>query len=190
MYLERLTPPAETPVTLAEAKAQLRVLSSDEDTLIGSLIQVATALLDGRNGMLGRALVSQAWRMKIDRFPRTIELPLPPLISVQAITYLDTAGDSQTLDPSLYIVDTGTYVGRVRPAYQAVWPIPQSIELAVTVDFTCGYGAASAVPMTIKQAMLLLINHWFFNRGSIGAMPEGAQLAVEALLSGEKLMSF
>lgn len=189
MNLERTTAPAEAPVTLTEAKAQLRVLTSDEDTLIGALIDTAVALLDGRNGMLGRAIVTQAWRLKIHSFPGWIELPMPPLQAVSSITYLDTSGVSQTLAADQYIVDTGTFVGRIRPAYNVVWPLTQPIAYAVTVNFTCGYGAASAVPRTIKQAMLMMITHWFYNRGSIGAMPEGTQLAVEALLSGERLMT-
>lgn len=191
MYLERTEAPSEQPVTLAEAKAQLRVLSSAEDGLVSGLIATAAALLEGRAGMLGgRALVTQRWRYKIDYFPRIIEMPMTPLRAVQAIKYLDDAGAEQTIDPALYIVDTGTWVGRIRPAYNVLWPIPQPTELAVTIDFECGFGAASAVPMTIKQAMFLLINHWFHNRGSIGALPEGAQLAVEALLSGERHMTF
>jgi len=37
----------------------------------------------------------------------------------------------------------------------------------VTVRFVSGYGLAAAVPTLLKQAMLLLIGHWYANRESV-----------------------
>jgi uncharacterized phiE125 gp8 family phage protein len=64
-----VTPPVAAPVSLAEAKAHLRVDFDDEDALISGLIDAATQHLDGWSGVLGRALMPQTWEMSLDRFP-------------------------------------------------------------------------------------------------------------------------
>jgi uncharacterized phiE125 gp8 family phage protein len=51
--LERIAAPATTPITLAEAKAQMRVETSDDDALITRLIAAAVAFTDGQ-GALGK----------------------------------------------------------------------------------------------------------------------------------------
>lgn len=62
----RTVAPAETPVTLTEAKAHLRVDFDDDDTLIASLVNAATDYLDGWDGILARCLVTQTWTLERD----------------------------------------------------------------------------------------------------------------------------
>lgn len=59
----RTVPPAETPVTLAEAKAHLRVDFDEDDALIGAILNAATEYLDGWDGILSRCLVTQTWTL-------------------------------------------------------------------------------------------------------------------------------
>jgi uncharacterized phiE125 gp8 family phage protein len=124
MWLRLLTLPAETPLSLAEAKAHLRVDHADEDGLITALIEAATRHLDGRDGILNRALVTQDWEYRIAAFPAcgAIKLPFPPLQSVTAVSYVDAAGAVQTLPSSDYVVDTATYEGQIRRAFGIAWP--------------------------------------------------------------------
>lgn len=116
-----------------------------------------------------------------------IDLPRPPILSVDAVRYFDFAGDVQVVDPSLYVVSLGT-PARIQPQYSTVWPIARPTIDAVQVDFTSGYGAdGSAVPATIRQAMLLCISHWYNNRewvsdGSFATVPQ----TVQALLGAEE----
>ena len=187
MWLSLATPAETPPVTLAEAKAHLRVLASDQDGLISVLVMAATAHLEGRNGILGRALVTQTWDMRIDCFPRRhagrIELPMPPLQSVTWIKYLDGEGVEQTLANTEYTVDAQHMIGRVRPAYGKQWPVALDDEGAVRIRFVAGYGAADVVPVPIKQAILLLVGHWWINREAVGQAGGPHALAVEALTS-------
>lgn len=169
MWLNRTSAPAETPISLAEAKAHCRVLHAHDDETFTALIAAATAHLDARHGVLGRCLVSQSWEYRIDAFPcdGIIALPFPPLVSVESVTYIDEDGASQTLATSQYVVDTGTYHGFVRRAYDVTWPGTRCEAHAVRVRFTAGYGAASAVPQPIKQAMLLMIGHLYTHREAV-----------------------
>ncbi|WP_170145726.1 head-tail connector protein [Rhodoplanes elegans] len=158
MSLTLITPPAAAPVTLAEAKAHLNVTGDADDALITRLIAAATARFDGRDGLCG-PLIEQTWQAQFDGFPRgRLELPLPPVSAVTAVTYRDAAGATQTLAADQYdvygldVLD-GAYV---LPA--TAWPATDLRPEAVAVTFTAGYGAAAdTVPEPIRQAILATV---------------------------------
>ncbi len=183
--LELVTPPSGDVVTLSEAKAHLRVDVDDDDVLIQALIDTAVAHLEGRGGVLGRALLTQTWDLRLDGFPADdsyIDLPLPPLQSVGLIEYTDRDGVTQIMATSDYRVNTRTLVGRVTLAPTKVWPETIADDVGVVrIRFTAGYGAASAVPPPIKQAILLLVGPWYQNREAVGQVGQPVALAVEAL---------
>jgi uncharacterized phiE125 gp8 family phage protein len=101
MGLKLVTPPAIEPVTLAEAKAHLRLDTESDDGYVPALI---TAARERVELFLRRALITQVFECTVDDFPahdRAIDLPRPPLQSVEWIKYPDTAAVLQTLDPVL-----------------------------------------------------------------------------------------
>lgn len=165
MGLSITEPAATEPLTLVEAKAHLRVDSTDEDALISSLITAATEYAQGATN---RRLIDTAFAYTLDSFPSTgvIVLPETPLIAVQSITYVDTNGDTQTWSNSLYDVKTDTLLGTVRPAYGEDFPSTREQQDAVTVSFTAGYADASSVPEAIKSGMKLMIGHLYEQRES------------------------
>ena len=163
----QLTPPAAEPLTLAEAKLHLQLEDSftDDDELISGFIGTAREMAEH---ITGRALVTQQWRYSVDAFPAdSLELPLPKLQSVQAVSYLDNNGTRQTLANTEYDVITDELVGRIIPAYGKSWPSCRNHPGSVRVDYTCGYGAASDVPFSIKQWMKLMIRAAYDNRSAI-----------------------
>ncbi|WP_040676142.1 head-tail connector protein [Nitrobacter sp. Nb-311A] len=157
----RTVAPAEMPVTLAEAKAHLRVDHDDQDDLITAQIKAATAWFDGYSGILGRALITQTWRQDFASFTDRLNLPLSPVISLVGVTYYDTDNLQQTLEAGSYelFADArGAYV-TLRPGQ--VWPVTFYRPDAVTVTFTAGFGAAADVPEPIRQAILLIVQRLF-----------------------------
>ena len=206
MSLHLATAPAVMPVTAAQVWNHLRVplvgspAAPADATHIAALTDAAIALLDGRNGILGRALCTQTWDMKLDRFPEDsffgpISVALPPLQSVTSITYLDDAGAAQTLSSALYqVVGVGGWdKGRIVPAYNQSWPVTRYQPEAVTVRFVAGYGTPgaspddtqAAVPEPIRHALLLLISHWYQNREpvTVGTIVTDTPMTVDALIA-------
>ena len=84
MSLQLTAPPATEPVSLAQAKAWLRVESgNDEDDLITALIQAARVRCEWHTG---RAFVTQGWTLWLDGIgDGLVSVPLPPLASVSAV---------------------------------------------------------------------------------------------------------
>jgi hypothetical protein len=112
-----------------------------------------------------------------------ISLPLPPVQSVNSITYIDEGGNPQTLDPSQYIVDTTGEPARVTPAWGYVWPITQWRIGSVKIQFTAGY---QTVPETIQAAILLLVEHLYAHRSAVSDKAHSEiPLGVESLLISE-----
>jgi len=162
MNLKLITPPASEPVSLAEAKAYLRVDTNDEDALISGLI---TAAREYCESFQNRAYITQTWELSFDDFPNMpLKLPRPPLVSVESVKVIDSTGAETTLDPSDYIVDTDSEPGRIAFAYGKCWP---SVTLqpvnAVKIRYTAGYDDAQKVPQSVKQAMLIYIAHRYEN---------------------------
>lgn len=165
MGLKLKTAPVTYPVTLAEAKAHLHVLSVDDDSTIQFLIEVATAQAED---ITSRQLMSAVYELSMDILPERIELRKPPLISVDKIEYIPDGSDAYVLiNPSFYVVD-----GTVEPtvvikhrdvSYPAISWLPNSVR----VTFTAGYANAASVPKPIKQWILIRIATLFEHREEI-----------------------
>lgn len=204
MALYRLTPPALEPVSLKDAyrhlKIEDRIAELDESPpggeadLVDALVKSATAHLDGIDGVLGRALISQQWKMTADAFPACFHLPLPPLIRVDEIEYVDGNGVGQTLATDQYqIVGAGgSSSAMIEPAYGASWPATRAVREAVSVTFTCGYGDnPDDVPAPLRAAIKLLLGHLYENREAsvIGTIVAELPFAVQALIAPYRVWS-
>lgn len=199
MALELVTAPSGSIVAMSDIYDPLRVDLLDspaepvDATLITALRDAAEAYLDGHAGIMGRALLTQTWDLKLHYLPAVITLPLPPLQSVTSITYLDTEGASQTLAASVYqVVDNGNSPSQIVEAYNQDYPSTRDQAQAVTVRFVAGYGAAADVPDPIKVAIKLLVSQWYDRRESVVVGKTVAELpfAVKALLGPYRVHSF
>lgn len=125
--------PTVEPVTLAQAKAHLRVTSASEDALISTLIKAARGYAES---FCTKALVLQSRQLLLDELPGCIEIRHGPVRAVQSIQYLDSAGVLQTLATTEYRLDK--HAGRIVEAYDKTWPETYDEPNAVKVNYTAG----------------------------------------------------
>lgn len=148
-------------VTLVEAKKQLRVLHSDDDEKILSLIAAAEACIDGPTG-IGIALATQTWRLSLDRFPCEIIVPLGPVTEITSVTYRNAAGVVTPVTGLRYDLDESPV--RIWPARDTAWPETYCEPGAVKVTFNCGY---ASLPQDLRHAILLLVGHFYEHREAV-----------------------
>lgn len=183
MALTMTSGPAIESVSLDDAKAHLRIDGSSEDALIASLILTSRLHIEAA---LGLALVQQSWRLILDGWPRggVVRVPLSPLTSVAEVRVKNADGLFEVVPSADYVV---VVAGRPqRLLAKSIWPTPGVAAAGVEIDFTAGYGsAAEDVPAPIRQALLLLMAHWYEHRDpiEIGAPQTSVPHAVNRLLS-------
>lgn len=191
-----VTPPTVEPLTLDDAKHHLRVTWEDENDRIEALIVAAREHLDGRDGILGRALTTQTWDYTLREFPAEdcIRLQLPPVQTVESIKYRDENGTLQTFSSSNYFLGADKHWRPVvHLAAGASWPGTRDQADAVVIQTKNGYGdAGENVPEPIKQMLLLLVGHWYVNREpiNIGNITTALQHSLDALIAQYELASF
>ncbi len=198
--LTRQTAPAFEPVTLAEAKAHLRVDTATDDAYIGSLISAAREWCEQ---YLDRTLVHTQWVMRFDRFPpdgtMDIELPRPPMATAGtttavAMTFTFENGTTSTYSTASYRVDRDGVPGTVKTLYGQTWPPHLQDDNAISVTWWGGYGASgTSVPAAIRHAILMLTAHWYESRQAAvatGAVPQDVPYGVKSLLDSQKWGSY
>ena len=164
MALVLTSGPAVEPVTLAEAKAHLRVDGTAEDTLIGSLIVTSRLHVEAA---LGLALITQGWSYFIDAWPpgRELALPLRPFRASRRCGSTRTTSSLQTVASDTYLLDGAGSPARLVRKSNLTWPKPSRVANGIEIALVAGYGdAAASVPAPIRQAVLLLIAHWYEHR--------------------------
>lgn len=172
MTVRVVTPPTVEPVTLAEAKEHLRFdtsLGSYQDALISALI---TAVRIYAENYTRRALVQQTLEYTCDEFPEEFVLPMPNLLAVDHIKYVDYDGALQSLASSVYQVDYNSVPGRIKLAYNQTWPslVRCTDYNAVRVQYLAGYAAVGSptdddalragVPEVVKQWMKIRLANY------------------------------
>ncbi|MCE7982538.1 MAG: hypothetical protein DYG89_15210 [Caldilinea sp. CFX5] len=179
-----VTGPTEEPVTLAEAKAHCRVEHTDDDAYITAVITTARVYVEQRCWI---SLCTQTWRQYLDGWPGDCRaLTYPPVTAISNVTYRDYGGNTLTLAAGVYTLtpDNLCFCLAANQAWPtvALWP-----QWPIAITYTAGW-AAAAVPTPLKQAMLLLIGHWYENREAVVVsagvtVSSGAvQMAVDSLL--------
>lgn len=191
MDLSLIVPAATLPLSLEEAKQQARVEVDADDDLITRLIGTATEYAEAYTE---RAIMPQVWEALYDCFPSRsiIEVPRPPLISVDSITYLDSSGAEQTLSSAFYRVQVprGPYAAKGKVILQPgrSWPAALRGPGAVRVRFTAGYSdeyESAGIPETLKSALAIYVAELYENRESTvltGAVMQEVPFSVKTLL--------
>lgn len=182
-----ITGPALEPVSLADVKAHLKVEDDADDALIAAAITASRLHVEAS---IRRVLIAQGWRVYRDDWPLDREVPLPvvPLISVDLVTVFDAAGDPVTVAAADYVVDTVSAPARLKLIQAA--PAPGEALNGIEIDLTAGYGASSVdVPAPLRQAILMLVAHWYEHRSAVGEPGAVMPLAVEALIAPYRVLS-
>jgi uncharacterized phiE125 gp8 family phage protein len=165
MTLIRTVEPVAEPVTLAEAKAHLRLTATREDDLLSGLIRAARQEVERATGL---ALIDQHWRQVLDRWPASglLKLPIQPVREILSVTVYGSEGEASVLNASAYEADL---VSRPARLYLAQKPGRLRILNGIEIDFRAGFGEAGTdVPDLLKRAMLLLVAHWYEFRAGFG----------------------
>ena len=186
MALKLVTAATQRAVSLAEAKAHLRVDTTDDDTLIGGYIAAAEELAEQATG---RALMPQTWELTLNAFPQAFEITRVPAASITSLKYWDTAGVQQTLSSSLYTLDNADDYGcaYVVPAYNAAWPSSRDQINAVALRYLAGYVSAVEVPESIKAWVKLMVGAMYDNRKAEGDVQTYALGFADRLLDRYKV---
>lgn len=179
--------PIELPITRAAAKLYLRLDTSAEDAIVDDCIQAA---VDYCERELALALMDQEITLKLDYFPtgREIFLPMSNLLSITSVTYVDGAGATQSFTD--YTADTYQTPGRIVNNTNT-WPQIKDAANVITIVYRAGFkayetGLINPIPTAIRQAMLMLITHWYDHRNAVfigsGVASDEIALAVTSLL--------
>ena len=182
--LERVTAPSIDPVTIAECKRHMRIEHSDDDVIIGSLINVAVNYLDV-TGMLGKAMITQTWAEYVDFHATTVHLSITPVQSVSSIEYYDVNNVLQTDTLSnYYIIGTKGYK-TIYPKSGYAWPVTFKRDDAIKITYVVGYGDTAE---RVRHALKMLVANYYENRENelVGTISKTLPFGVEQLIATER----
>jgi uncharacterized phiE125 gp8 family phage protein len=173
-----------TVISTADLKTHLRVTHSDEDGLIEAYRTSACQFIEA---YCNTRLTSQSVYYYADGFSAIIELPIGPIISVDAVQYqADKDGAKLTLDSSTYYVEKARNPAIIKlitsPSVDADDPTP------VRITATTGY---TSTPEALVQAVRFLVAHYYEHRQAAEAATiKEVPLGLYSILNPYRTISF
>lgn len=155
MKLLVTTPATGLAVTLDQVKLHLRLdpSSNHEDDLLRMLIQVSMARASHETG---RALLTTGYSVTADSRER-LNLPMPNLISITAVTKYDDQGAPTSCTADDYTLIKTSAITEIKPKVRDYQYI--------VVEYTAGYGTTSdSLPAAIRQWILIDLSTLYENR--------------------------
>lgn len=160
--------PTFEPVTLEEARKQCDLNVTHHDAELQRLIVAAREQVENDTGIIA---CTGTYTYRMTEWPCENLFTIPdarPITAVGSITYVDATGATATFSSSNYSLDTNGVKQFIKLAYGASWPTLRGDLNGITVTFTAGYATQALVPLSYKQAVLLLIAMNFENRTGVG----------------------
>ena len=200
MIHRRLGDPQAEPVSLADARMQLR---GPDPAFDGRILQLISAARRMAEEATNRALAPQAWAVLLDAFPRCshwragadalgsgIRLPAPPVAEITSVRYVDATGVQRTLSADAWVLDADSEPGWLFPAPDTTWPDTRcGLPNAVRIELTCGYPQGQ-LPQPIREWVLLHVAAWFENPQAVGESRLATMPYVDALLQPYRVISW
>lgn len=189
MSLRTITPPAQAPVTVEDAKDHIRLaldIDADDD-LVGDFIDAATRLTES---YANRSWISRTVEMVLDDLSGgEIVLWGQPVVSVTGIWATDVNDVETEIATTVYRASAAS--GRIVLRRGQVWPTNLAEIDAYRIRYVAGYGEAiEDVPEPARQAIKMQVAEWYENRGEdpekgVGATAtQGVQLALGEAAKG------
>lgn len=199
MGLKVKTKPPVEPVDINEIKDHLRIIGTEEEGYLETLIQTAREVCEKESN---RAYVEQTLVKTFDEWPEfPIELPRPPVQSITKIEYKDKDGILTEWASSNYILDDYSFIPKIYKDYNAEIP---NVELfktnAIQITYVAGFAKDDSgdttdytknIPGRYKHAIKLLVGEWYRMREEIidsGAVPQSIPDGVSRLLAADRVM--
>ena len=160
-----ITPPAAEALTLAEAKAHLRLDTDDENEFVTQLIVIARDHLERTTGL---SLMTQHWRLHLDSISEDGVIPIAkgPVQTIESLTVYDGDGDPTQFSLEGHVLDATARPARLMLRRR---PLPGRAVNGIEIDFVSGFSdTTNAVPDTLKRAMLTHVAQMFSCRGVVG----------------------
>ena len=179
--LQIINQPQTLPIPIGDVKRHLGVTADDRDLDIEALVWAAVAYLQQRTGL---TFATTGYRLVIadEEWPSgctgAIDLPGPPVQSVDSFTYRDDLGFVRTL--TTFQFRGNEYEATLSPAAGQGWPSVQAGRVdAVTIDYTAG---ADEAPPLACHAIKLLVRHWYDNASAVGSVGREIDYTVGSLV--------
>lgn len=160
-----ITEPTSEPITLEQAKTNLRVTNNLEDDLITSIIVAARKWVEG---FTWRPLMTQTIQANFDKVDvQSVDILINkfPIQSITSVKYINASGTEITMTAGTdYEVDLISPIPRIR--LTAIPNMKDTLN-AFKIRFVAGYSSAELVPSNYKQAMYLIITSLYDNRNQV-----------------------
>ena len=176
--------PADIPVSVAEAKQFSRIEHADDDAMIATLIQAATARAEATTGT---RFVAQTVRLQADDWAELFSLPIGPVTAVSEVRYEDLDAQEQVFaDVELF----GQGLSRgIRLTAGSGWPNDvRPVSGAITVELNVGY---TDLPQSLAAAIMLMVGDLYANRETAAVGMSASEIPmsmqVETLLNQHRI---
>ena len=195
-FVSLVTGPATALISAVEAREHCEIEGdvTDFDAVLADCISTATSYLDAEHGILGRALITQTWRLTLNAVPsgRFLSLPFPPVQSVTNVKYYDQDGAEQTLATNNYRLISAPDGAFIELKSTGTWPSVDDRSGAFWVDYVAGYGdAATDVPAPVVNAAKMMVSHLFENREAVqDSATFETNMGFKALISSFRVSRF
>lgn len=164
--LKVITAASQEPVTLADAKAFLRVDTDADDALISALVSAAREFAEHYAQV---AFADTTYELALAAFPYdAINLPNARSPVVVSVKYTDTAGAEQTLNSSDYVLSDYGMQAYIYPPQS--WPATGAYPNAVRIRYA---EQATNISAAALAAILEMVAHLYENREDAGSVPPG-----------------
>ena len=151
--VKQITPSVLEIVTLTEAKAHLKVTSTDEDTLIQSYLNAAVRRCENYRQSV---IMSSEWEVYLRGFTGNINLQKSPVTAINSVKYYDTDNVEQTVTGSNYRLLDFKVPARLEFDTNYSFPDTYDREYPVVINYQAGFTyAASSNYALIKEAVFM-----------------------------------